>query len=104
MDSNQLTALVQAAMTGALQQQREDFERKISRLTDQIGKLSTTGKTPTTYEPVKIIANVRCEEPLDLVKSLPEFDGQVSNYVSWRQAAHTAYEVFRNYQGSSRHY
>lgn len=103
MDANQITALVQAAVKGALQQQQESFEHKLTRLTEQIATL-TTVKKPHTYEPVKIIAGIKCEEPLDLVKSLPEFDGQVSTYVSWRQAAHTAYEVFRSHQGSSRHY
>lgn len=103
MDANQVKTLVQAAVTGALQQQQEAFEQKLTRLTEQITNL-TTVKKPQTYEAVKITTNVKCEEPLDLVKSLPEFDGQVSTYVSWRQAAHTAYEVFRGYQGSSRHY
>uniref|UniRef100_W8BG60 Retrovirus-related Gag polyprotein from transposon gypsy n=1 Tax=Ceratitis capitata TaxID=7213 RepID=W8BG60_CERCA len=103
MDANQITALVQAAVKGALQQQQESFEHKLTRLKEQIATLTTVKKTHT-YEPVKNIAGIKCEEPLDLVKSLPEFDGQVSTYVSWRQAIHTAYEVFRSHQGSSRHY
>lgn len=103
MDANQLAAVVQAAVSGALEQQKQDFELKLNRLTEQMTTL-TTGRAVNVYEPVKIIPNIKCEEPLDLVKSLPDFDGQIINYVSWRQAAHTAYELFKNYQGSSRHY
>jgi len=32
-----------------------------------------------------------CDEPLDVAKSIPEFDGKIENYVSWRQAASAAY-------------
>ena len=35
---------------------------------------------------------------------MPEFDGKVESYVSWRQAARTAYKVFQKYDGSSKHY
>lgn len=35
---------------------------------------------------------------------MPEFDGSIENYVSWRQSAHTAYKVFKRYTGSSKHY
>ena len=40
---------------------------------------------------------IKCDESLDLVKSLPE-------YVSWRQATHTAYKTYENFSGSSKHY
>lgn len=42
--------------------------------------------------------------PLDVVKSILEFDGKQEHYISWLQAANAAYKVFDAYDGSSRHY
>ena len=43
-------------------------------------------------------------ESLDVVKCLPEFEGKIESYVSWRQAAHNAYKMYEDYDGSSKHY
>lgn len=35
---------------------------------------------------------------------MPDFEGKQETYVSWRQAAQTAYKLFANFDGSSKHY
>lgn len=39
-----------------------------------------------------------------MVKSVPEFSGNQNDYVSWRQSATDAYELFKLYAGSCAHY
>jgi len=56
------------------------------------------------YEQISIIEGIKCDEPLDIVKSLPEFDGRQEQYISWRQSATVAYEIFKPFLGSSKHY
>ncbi|KMQ81793.1 gag protein, partial [Lasius niger] len=56
------------------------------------------------HAPIEIRNDIRCDEPLDAVKCLPEFSGAHESYVSWRQAALAAYRIFRPYDDSSRHY
>lgn len=56
------------------------------------------------YEPIQVVQGRECNECLDAVKSLPEFNGSQEQYVSWRQAAMAAYELFKPHEGSSRHY
>jgi len=48
--------------------------------------------------------DVVCNEPLDAVKSLPEFTGVQEKYASWRRATLMAYRVFRPHYGTARHY
>lgn len=57
-----------------------------------------------TYKDAEIIPGVRCTEPLDIIKSLPDFDGKSETYVSWRKAAHVAFKAFENYESSSTYY
>jgi len=85
-----------------LAEQAQIFDRKIATLTEQLNAFKATA--PEAYKPIEIIPEVRCEEPLDIVKSIPEFDGKQEHYISWRQAANAAYKVFEAYDGSSRHY
>uniref|UniRef100_A0A0K8WM53 Retrovirus-related Gag polyprotein from transposon gypsy n=1 Tax=Bactrocera latifrons TaxID=174628 RepID=A0A0K8WM53_BACLA len=103
MNETQLTQIVNAAVTAALGVQRREFENRLKVMQDQINNLSQK-PTTTTYEKIKIVAGRTCEESVDVVKSLPEFSGQTEGYVSWREAAHNAYQIFKDYDGSSRHY
>ncbi|KAH8252072.1 hypothetical protein KR032_002659, partial [Drosophila birchii] len=97
-------AIVSAAVAAALQAQKEDFENKLKRATDQFRAVTLSVSEVVVYEPVKIVSGVECNEGLDAVKSLPDFLGSEEEYVSWRQAALAAYETFRPYDGSSRHH
>ena len=81
-----------------------NLEKKINELTERLNSLTTGSAEVKVFEDVIIVDGVSCSETLDVVKSLPEFSGKIENYVSWRQAAHTAYKVFEKYSGSSKHY
>jgi len=65
------------------------------------GAISLTNTEVKAYEAISINNSVKCEEPSDIVKSIPVFDGKQKNYVSWRQAANAAYTVFKPFNGSS---
>ncbi|KAH8394466.1 hypothetical protein KR222_010964, partial [Zaprionus bogoriensis] len=104
----ELTVLVETAVKAALAYQatemRREFDAKLSAVTQQLGNLKNVTPEVEVYERIRIISGVGCDESLDIVKSIPDFDGKQDNYVSWRQAALTAYEVFEPYVGSSKHY
>jgi len=57
-----------------------------------------------TYEKITVNPEVRCDLPLDIIKSVPEFSGTQEEYVAWRQAAIYAYDLFKPYNGRSAHY
>ncbi|KAH8338741.1 hypothetical protein KR059_000834, partial [Drosophila kikkawai] len=104
MDPEQLQSIINAVVVAALKVQREDFEAKLKEVTDKLTATTESAPEITIYLPVAVTGKVTCDESLDAVKSLPEFDGSQGKYVSWRQAAVAAYQLFRNYDGSSRHY
>jgi len=57
-----------------------------------------------TFKEIEFKPEIECNEPLYMVKSVPEFNGKQEYYVSWRQAATAAYKIFQSYEGSNRHY
>ena len=80
------------------------FNEKIEQLNLKITELQVTAKNVEEFQEITIDPSVVSNETLDLVKSLPDFDAKISQYVSWRQAAHTAYRVYVYHSGSSKHY
>lgn len=103
MSEQQLKSL-EEQMRASLACQAQLFEQKLAAVTQQLNSLRAVAPEVEIYQATEIIRGKSCDEPLDIVKSLPEFDGKQDNYVSWRQAAITAYKVFESYNGSSRHY
>lgn len=73
---------------------------KIEELTKNLDEL-TTCSTVGEFEEEKINVTVRCDEPLDVIKSLPTFNGKHS-YVSWREAATHSMKIY--IKGSKRYY
>lgn len=57
-----------------------------------------------TYEETRILFSIICKEPLDIVKSLPKFEGKIESYILWWPAGHTAYKIFEKCDRSSKHY
>lgn len=109
MNPEQIAQIVQSAVSGALAAQSAAFEEKLKALATQVENVVLTPVAPqvAVFEPVEITSRVKCEESLDIIKSLPTFSGtgrNVDEYVSWRQAAHNAYKVFESYDGTSAHY
>ncbi|KAH8272617.1 hypothetical protein KR018_004517 [Drosophila ironensis] len=100
----QLKTIVESAVGGALAVQKQSFEKKLQELSEQIQKLTVETPEVETYTDAVIIEGVVCKEPLDIIKSLPDFEGKCETYVSWRKAAHVALKVFEKYEGSSTYY
>lgn len=105
MDQQQLQALVQSAVTGALQAQAALFENQFKELRGCLDNLKTTA-TPhvESYERATIDRTVKCDDGLDVVKGIAEFSGDMDRYSSWRRAASDAYEQFSVFAGSVKHY
>lgn len=56
------------------------------------------------FKDAEIDTSVECHETLDIIKSVSDFEGKHETYVSWRKAAHTAYNIFEVYQRIPKHY
>ena len=102
MSQQEIESMIQAAVKAANEKQKKIFDRKISELTNKVINLG--GEHVEEFREIVINNLIKCDESLDLVKSLPEFDGKLEQYVSWRQAAHTAYKIYENFNGSSKYY
>lgn len=81
----------------------ETLQGRLNTLTERLDKIEIPRQV-REYHQVEIRPGVTCDEPLDIVKTLPEFNGDETKYVSWRHAAHAAYKLFEPYEGSSKHY
>lgn len=101
---DQLKAIVESAVCSALVVQERQFEKKLEELKLTVNSLNVSAPEVETYTEAQIRENVVCKETLDIAKSLPDFEGKLETYVSWRKAAHTAYKVYEKYEGSSTHY
>lgn len=104
LSNEQLRAIVEGAVTSALRTQKENFDQKLRDIEQRIGSVQVNTPEVETFKEAEIRASVICNETLDIMKSLPEFEGKNETYVSWRKAAHTAYKVYEKYDGSSKHY
>lgn len=104
MNADEISKILESAVRIATQAQKAEFEKQIEELSQRIASIPSGKPEVKTYEEAKLYSAIKCEETLDVVKSLPDFDGKIEHYVSWRQAAHTAYKVFEKYDGSSKHY
>ncbi|KAH8351721.1 hypothetical protein KR084_005478, partial [Drosophila pseudotakahashii] len=76
MSTDQWKQMFEVAVQTALNQQAQVFETKIRELSEQINGLRVTSPTVEEYEKISIIEGIKCDEPLDVEKSLPEFDGR----------------------------
>lgn len=103
MDPQVLADLVKGAVEGALAAQAAQFEERLKTVED---RYSTVSPEVECYEDATINPAVRCEEPLDVMKSLPTYTGlgSVDDYVSWRTAARNAFKIYESYEGSSKYY
>jgi len=86
--------IVESAVAGALAVQKQSFEIQLQEMNERIGKLTVNTPEVETYVDAEIRPGVVCcccNEPLDIVKFLPDFEGKIETYVSWRKAAHVAF-------------
>lgn len=104
LTNEQLKAIVEGAVANALAVQEQSFNQKLQEVREELRSVTITTPEVETYKDAEIRLSVSCSETLDIMKSLPEFEGKNETYVSWRKAAHTAYKVYERYDGSSKHY
>ena len=88
MNQQQITELIVSAVGAAISAKKTEFEAKLSQITGKLEGLEVPHIEE--YKEITINNSIRCDESLDLVKTLPEFDGKIESYVSWRQAANNA--------------
>lgn len=79
------------ALTGGLQEQLRGLTQQFEQLTPRV----------ETYEPVTV-SRFNRGNSLDLVKSMPEFNGELQAYPAWRDAAHFAMEYYS--EGTENYY
>lgn len=77
-------------VTAAVDAMTEELREQIRTLTEQLQNLRPQRVEP--YEPVTL-ARTRGTS-LDLIKSLPDFHGDISAYPAWRDAAHFAMSYY----------
>lgn len=104
MTNEQLKAIVEAAFSSALAVQEQSLNQKLQDIKDHLGSVNIGTPEVKTYKDVEIRITVICNETLDIMKSLSDFEGKNETYVSWRKAAHTACKVYERYEDSSKHY
>jgi len=103
MNAEQVQALLQSAISQATERTKADFQSIVDQLTGRLAALETPIQVEE-YKPIQVINGVECTESLDIVKSVPEFNGDSKKYVSWRQSAITAHDLFKRFEGSTRYY
>lgn len=94
--------LMEAAVNGALEYQQKIFSDKLKEVENR--QRINEGGPLVVYEQIPHNSAIPCNEPLDLVKSIPSFDGKQDEYVAWRTAVVNAYEIYKPYLDNSRAY
>ncbi|XP_067620168.1 uncharacterized protein [Eurosta solidaginis] len=74
IEADQLKALVDTAVAHALSVQRESFEQRLATINQRLNDVSISAPPIETYSEAQIVPGIKCDEPLDIVKSLPDFD------------------------------
>lgn len=100
MDAAGVDRIVQAALLA----QKQAFDAQLDALRQQVSTLRVAAPEIQVYQRIVVDPTVQCPISLDVVKSMPDFDGAQEDYVAWRQSATDAYELFRSYSTSSVHY
>lgn len=77
------------------------MEDKLQDIRQGLNNVSINTPEVGTYKDATIRQTACiCHETLDIIKSLPDFEGIHETYISWRNAAHVAYKVFEKYEDS----
>jgi len=72
--------------------QLNEMSRKIEGLE---GRLATDANTVEDYKIQTIDPTIKCDTALEVVKSLPKFTGEPTQYVGWREAAETVTNLYK---------
>lgn len=90
----------QSEVTGLILSHLRPLQAKIDELTGTLANLSCVN-TVSEYQTQEINDSIRCDETLDVIKSLPNFDGK-NSYVSWREAANNSMKLYK--RGSRKYF
>lgn len=105
MDPSQVEQIVQRAVMGALSAQSALVEQRFQEMNERFDQATRINiSSVESYQPVSINRQVKCEDGLEVIKSIVEFSGIRDRYVSWRQSASNAYQQFEPFVGSVKHY
>lgn len=108
MDEATLQNIITNAISHALQGQHQIIQECMNELSQRIERsapIQPRAVVEEVFAEAEINREIRCEDTLDAVKSLPEFFGNKKNeYLSFRRAVHVAYKVFEPFVGSVKHY
>lgn len=107
MDPKILQNIVQSAVAAALQARSIELDYKFNEFAKLVSDSKCKKESSLAiFEDAIINRDIICNESLEAVTCIPEFSGDDNkdNYALWRKAAHKAYEVFKCFEGSSRHY
>lgn len=107
MDPKILQNIVQSAVAAALQERSIELDYKYNKFAKLVSEIKCKKEfSHAVFEDAIINRDIICNESLEAVTCIPEFSGDDNkdNYILWRKAAHKAYEIFKCFEGSSRHY
>ena len=82
-DQQSLISLIETAVTAALEHQERVFNTKLNEITRKLQTLPSP--EIEQYEEMDIDECIRCDEPLDIIKSIPKFDGKQINEGNFHQ-------------------
>jgi len=82
MTNEQLKAIVEGAVASALALQERSFEQKLLDVQKRLGGVNISTLEVETYMDADIRISFSCSETLDIMKSLPDFEGKNKTYVS----------------------
>ncbi len=93
-ENENLVARLITATNASLRLEVEELRRQLQDLTQST--------TVVDYKIEVIDPHINCDESLEVVKSLPEFNGKQTKYVSWRESANNAMSLY--VRGSRRYF
>lgn len=94
MDEKTIRSLLNAAVRAATEQTRQEFQYTIDSLTARLTQIERPSQVEK-YQKVTIDSS-QVRRISGRGKSLPEFLGDHSRCVTWRQAAYNVYKIFEN--------
>lgn len=79
LTNEQLKAIVEGAVANALAVQEQSFNQKLQEVREELRSVTITTPEVETYKDAEIRLSVSCSETLDIMKSLPEFEGKTKH-------------------------
>jgi len=77
-------ANMEAAINATLERHQRLFDDKLGTIVRELDRLKVKAPKIETFKEINITPGVECNEPLDIIKSVPEFNGKQETYIFWR--------------------